>query len=146
MGKNTARLIAHYWDNIIFVLEGKRFLGMPFCTGIGFMQGYPASPMIFNIMVEAVVRPTLEVVCGPQEVWYGMGWAEGERNLIFYADDRRIGGTDHIWIQDALMVSVLMFRRVVLETNLEKKRLWCELPFTSGVSGVRRPTSLPATD
>ena len=90
--------------------------------------------MIFNIMVDVVVRPTLEVVCGPQEVWYGMGWAEGERNLIFYADDRRIGGTDHIWIQDALMVSVLMFRRVVLETNLEKKKalvctpvyIWCK--------------------
>ena len=38
-----------------------------------------------------------------------MGWASGEHNLIFYADGRRIGGRDHIWVQDALAVSVTVF-------------------------------------
>ena len=38
-----------------------------------------------------------------------MGWAAGEHNLIFYVDDRRIGGRDHIWVQDALTVSVAIF-------------------------------------
>ena len=66
MGKNTARLISNYWDNIILVLEGKRFLGMLFCTGRGFMQGYPASPMIFNTVVDTVVIATWGVVCRPQ--------------------------------------------------------------------------------
>ena len=37
-----------------------------------------------------------------------MGWAAVECNLIFYADDRRIGGRYHIWVNDALMVSVTM--------------------------------------
>ena len=55
-----------------------------------------------------------------------MVWAAGERNLVFYADDRRVVGRDHIWAQDALMVAVVMFRRVGLETNLEKtKALVC---------------------
>ena len=53
-----------------------------------------------------------------------MVWETGERNLIFYADDRRIGGRDHIWVQDALTVSVAMFRRMGLETNLEKTKAW----------------------
>ena len=43
--------------------------------------------MIFNIVVEAVVIETLEVVCGPQEARHGIGWVVGERNLVLYADD-----------------------------------------------------------
>ena len=51
-----------------------------------------------------------------------MGWVAGKRNLLFYADKRRIGGRDHIWVQDAVMVSIAMFRRMGLETNLEKSK------------------------
>ena len=65
--------------------------------------------MIFNIVVEAVVRAMLEVVCDPQEARHGMGWAAGEHNPIFYADDRRIVERYHIWVQDALTVSVAIF-------------------------------------
>ena len=65
--------------------------------------------MIFNIVLDMVVRADLEVVCGPQEARHWTGWDAGERNLIFYADGRRIGGKDHIWVQDALTVSVSMF-------------------------------------
>ena len=109
MGKRMARLIAHHWGNLMFFPKVKRFLGTPFGTVIGVTQGEPASPMIFNIVIDAVARATLEVVCSPQEALHGMGWAAGERNLIFYADDKRIGGRDHIWVQDALTVSVAMF-------------------------------------
>ena len=35
------------------------FLGMAFGTGRGFTQGDPTSPMIFNIVVDAVVRAVL---------------------------------------------------------------------------------------
>ena len=76
--------------------------------------------MIFNIAVDTVVRAALEVVCGPQEARHGMGWAAVDCNLIFYADDRIISGRDHIWVQYALTVSLAMFQRMGLETNLEK--------------------------
>ena len=66
MGQNTARLIAHHLDNLIFSPKAKRFLGTPLDMGRGVTQGYPASPMIFNIVVDAVVIATLEVVCGLQ--------------------------------------------------------------------------------
>ena len=62
-----------------------------------------------------------------------MGWAAGKRNLILYADKERFGGRDQIWIQDALMVSVAVFRRMGLETNLEKnKALVCTLGYIWG--------------
>ena len=37
MGQRIARLIAHHWDNLMFVLKGKRFLGKPFGTVKGLM-------------------------------------------------------------------------------------------------------------
>ena len=75
--------------------------------------------MVFNIVVKTVVIATSEVVCGPQEVKHGMGWMAVERNLIFYADDGRIEGRDHICVQDSLTVTVAMFQRVGMETNPE---------------------------
>ena len=74
----------------VFVTTESRFLCMAFVTGIRAIQGNPASPMIFNIVVDAVVTAVLEVVCGPQEARHGMGWAEEERNLALYTDDGRI--------------------------------------------------------
>ena len=44
-----------------------------FETRRSFIQGDPASPMILNIMVDAVVREVLEEVYGPQEASHGMG-------------------------------------------------------------------------
>ena len=78
MGKRMACLIANFCDNLMFVPKVKRFLGTPFGTLRGVTQGYPASLVILNIMVDAVVRVTLEAVCGLQEAWHGMGWANGE--------------------------------------------------------------------
>ena len=66
MGQRMARLIAHQWDNLMFIQKAKRFLGTPFVTVRGVTQVDPASPMIFNIVVDAVVRATLEVVCAPK--------------------------------------------------------------------------------
>ena len=113
-------------DNLMFVQKAKRFLGTPFGTGRVFTQGDPNYPMILNIVVDAVARATLEVVCGPQEARHGIEWATGNWNLIFYADDESIGGRDHIWLQYSMTVSVAIFLRMVLETNLEKtKALVC---------------------
>ena len=126
MGKIMVRLIAHPWDNLMCVSKVKSSMGNLFVMGRGVTQGDPASPMIFNIVVDAVVRATLEVFCGPQEARHGVGWVAGKHNLIFCMDNRRIGGRDHIWVQYALTVSVAMFRRMVLGKNLDKtKALVC---------------------
>ena len=60
-----------------------KLLGKELRTGRVLMQGDPTSPMIFNIVVDAVVRVVLDVVYGPQEDQHSLGWADGERNLIF---------------------------------------------------------------
>ena len=118
MGQNTVSLIGHHWYNILFVLKARRFLGVVFGTGRRFTKGDPAFPMIFNIVVDAVMREVLEVVCGPQEARHRMSWVAGERNLVFYMDDGRIAGRYKIWVQDSLTVTVEMFQTLGLDTNL----------------------------
>ena len=67
LGPNLARLLENYWrSHRIFSKVGK-YMGKYFGTGIGVTQGDPAPPMIFYIVVDAVVRAVLEEVCSPQE-------------------------------------------------------------------------------
>ena len=54
--------------------------------------------MIFNIVVDTVVRAVLEEVCIPQEAQHGMVWALGEINIVFYGYDGRILGRYHEWV------------------------------------------------
>ena len=99
-------------------------------------QGNPASPMIFNIVVDAVVQAVLEVICRSHESQHGMELAAGERNLVFYADDVRIVGQAHEWVHGALEVTVAMLCRMGLEDNLEKtKAMVCTPRFIWGKWG-----------
>ena len=83
-------------------------------------QRDPVYPTLFNIIVDAVVRATLQGICGPQESQHGFRWSAGEYNIYFYADYRRITGRDPIWLQAALKTIVRMFERVGLQKNLNK--------------------------
>ena len=56
MGLNMDPIPSHHWDNQQFVQKAGRFLGKEFGKGIGFMQGDPKYPMLFNIMMDAGER------------------------------------------------------------------------------------------
>ena len=58
----------------------------------------------------------------PKEGTARHGMGDGEINLVFYVDGRSISGRDHEWDQNALNVTVDMFRRMGLETNLKKNQ------------------------
>ena len=124
MGPNLSRLLKFYWEWQRISPNTGKFLGKEFWTERGLMQGEPASPMIFNSVVDVVVRAVLDAVCGPQEAEHGLGWALGESNVVFYADYGRISGRDHVWVQDELSVKVAMFRKMGLEMNLENSIPW----------------------
>ena len=68
-----------------------------------------------------VVWAVLEEVCGTKEAHHRMGWEVGERNLVFYAHDIRVAGTEPDWVQEALEMNVDMFSRVRLEKNSQNK-------------------------
>ena len=85
-------------------------------------QGNPLSPTLYNIIVDAVVRETIQEICGPQEDQHGFWWSMGEHKVCFYTDDGRITGRDTIWVQEALKTMVRMFERFILQTNLNKTK------------------------
>ena len=62
MGPNIAQLLENYWKWQRIVPKLGKCLRIAFGTGIGVTQGDPISPMIFNIVVDAVVRAVLEEV------------------------------------------------------------------------------------
>ena len=64
MGQNMARLINYHCDNQEFVPNEFRFLGKYFGIGRGVTQGDPAYSMLFNIVLDVMVREVLKVVCG----------------------------------------------------------------------------------
>ena len=77
MGPNLTRLLKSYWERHRIAPNTGKFLGKEFRTGGGLTQVDPESPIIFNIVVDAVVRAVLDVVCGTQEDQHGLGWAAG---------------------------------------------------------------------
>ena len=76
--------------------------------------------------MDAVVRPALQEVCGPQEAQHGFRWSAGE--ICFYADDGWVSGQNPIWVQTALTTMVRIFERVVLQTNLKKTKAMICMP------------------
>ena len=129
LGTNLARLLKNYWKRQRIVPNLGKCQGTSFETGRGVKQGDPASPIIFNNVVDAVVQVVLNVVCSTWESHNGIGWAAGDKNLVFYANDGRILGRDHEWVQYLLIVTVSMFLRMGLGANLEKTN---SIVFTPG--------------
>ena len=122
LGLNLDRILKNYRKRHMIVSMSGMCLGTVFWALIGVTQSNPASLMIFNIVVDAVVQAVLGVVYIPQESKHGIGWVAGKRNLVFYVDYDRIAWRDHEWVQDALTVIVAMFRRIGLGDNLEKTK------------------------
>ena len=75
-------------------------------------------PIIFNIVVDAVVQDTLLDICGPQEAQHGMGWALGENYIVVNSNDGLIMGRDPIWLQGTLTTPMNMFEQLIMYTNL----------------------------
>ena len=87
------------------VPKSGKYYGRPFSTGIGVTQGYSVSLTLLNIILDVVVRVTVQEICGPQE---------SQQNICFYADDGQIVGRDPIWLQEVLTTMVRIFERVGL--------------------------------
>ena len=115
---NLQRILQCLWGKQAVVPKAGKFFGWSFGMEIGVTQGYPFSPTIFNIVVDTVVRVVMLELFRPQEAHYGLVWAEGDHNIVFYLDDGRIAGHKPIWVQTTLTSVVRMFKRVGMQTNL----------------------------
>ena len=86
----------------------------------GVTQGFPLSPTIFIVVVDALSRHWVEVMsegAGEQ----GVHGQEGRhQNALLYSDDGMVELSDPGWIQGAFRNLVWLFERVGLNTNVGK--------------------------
>ena len=105
VGPKIRRILKTFWDNQVLAVKQNGFYGAPFTIGRGVTQGDIASPTIFNIVVDAVVR----VVSNDLE--------EKENNLnmkiptlnLYYEDDGYIAGCNSDRVQEALDLTTSLF-------------------------------------
>jgi hypothetical protein len=113
-GTRVLRLITKFWDSLMIVAKQSGYHGEPFRSKRGTTQGDIVLPMIFNVVVDAVVR-----------AWYHKLDSEGLTNAvkaIFYADDGYIYSTDADALRQATDWIINLFECMGLKTNPEKTK------------------------
>ena len=108
VGPNLRRIILHIWNEDTMVPRQSGYFGRPFKAKRGVKQGDIISPLIFNIMVDAVVRH-----------WRHCSGESGETSL-FYADDGMLAGTDPVQLQGSLDCITKGFASLGLKMNSQK--------------------------
>ena len=110
VGPRIRWYIKGIWDEQKFVLRQAGFYSEEIDVERGVTQGDIDSPIIFNILVDAVVRKFLE---DP---------TNGKSNSSFYDDDGRIENEDPQQLQRDINILCELFERVGLKTNIKKTK------------------------
>lgn len=83
------------------------------------------SPLLFNVLVDAVVRYWYSIVMETM----AKGDAVGDRTSLFYADNGAIGSRDPKWLQDATQFLCDLFRNCIsLKVNTKKTKVMVCFP------------------
>jgi hypothetical protein len=120
VGERILRLLTNFWKSLMIVAKQSGYHGEPFTSGRGTTQGDIVSPIIFNVVVDAVVRE-----------WLSNLEAEGLSDIvqaIFYADDGHLYSNDADALQRAANIIVDLFECMGLKTNADKTKAMVCVP------------------
>lgn len=124
VGPNLRRYIKIVWDKQNFMLRQSGFYSDPFDVSRGCTQGDTDSPIIFNIIIDAVLRQ----------------WMSdkdfGSSTAMFYADDGLIEHTEPAVLQKDMDLIIKLFEQLGLRTNETKTKYMV-------VRGPPAPAALP---
>ena len=114
VGANILSIVERIWAMDTMVPKQAGFYGQPFSASRGVRQGDIVSPMIFNIVADAVIRESeAQFCCGDMQ-------RHSLVDAIFYADDGAISGEDANEVQYLLDIYTATFERVGLKMNADK--------------------------
>ena len=123
VGPNICRYVETVWNNQSFLLRQRGFYSEPFAVTRGCTQGDIDSPIIFNIIVDAVLR-----------TWKNNTSSTNTR-CCFYADDGLLENLNPEELQKDLDDIIKLFERVGLRANEKKTKFMI-------VRGANAPTAL----
>jgi hypothetical protein len=116
VGFNVRRVIESVWKNDTMIPKQAGFYGMPFTASRGVRQGDIMSPIVFNIVTDAVIRESISQFCrndpSRQELVQS----------LFYADDGVLIGNDNQEVQFMLELYTTIFASVGLKMNVDKTK------------------------
>jgi hypothetical protein len=115
VGENTGRIIKKIWDGDTMVTKQSGFFGNPFRATRGVRQGDIMSPIIFNIICDAVIREW--------EAQLNQDNQSVQIRTQFYADDGLLSGEDPLETQRALDIFTNIFAQVGLKMNAVKTKV-----------------------
>ena len=113
VGPNILRILASTWENDTMVPRQSGYFGRSFHAERGVRQGDIISPLIFNVMVDVVVRHWRHLTGDTLDT------------TIFYADDGLLAGTDAQALQQSLNIITEGFNSLGLKMNASKTE-WME--------------------
>ena len=117
-------MVKSFWDGATLVCKASGCYGTPFKAKRGVTQGGPASPTIFNIMVDAILRKWER-----QLILEGIPLGQVRVLVaIFYADDGLIAARNSKHLQTAIDLLTALFDRVGLQTNTTKTEAMIFMP------------------
>ena len=96
------------------------YYGVAFKGLRGVTQGEPLYSIIFNVMLDAVVRHWISLVEGVAGGKDGWGSEVLHRAAFFYLYDGLVAPTELLWWQGAFDTITGLFDRVGLRKNFEK--------------------------
>jgi exonuclease III len=111
VGPRLCTLIQQFWNQFILIPKSVGYYGTPFHPERGIPQGDITSPIIFNILVDCVLRE-----------WYRLLEDPTILSVYFYADDGRLSGYSPTAIQFGLDLFQDLFSRIGLHFNAKKTK------------------------
>jgi hypothetical protein len=129
VGPQMLRLIRNFWEMATNVCRVKGNYGRPFKAGHGVTQGGPLLVKLFNILVNTVVREWMRLMSEMLDDSDGqLAIRVKELFAIFYVDDGYIASREAEFLQEALDILVVTFKRTGLATNTKKMQVMVCMP------------------
>ena len=99
VGPQARKILHTYWQRLTMVARAGGYYGIDFRGDRGVTQGNPLSPIIFNVVVDAVVRHWVQGVVEEAEVRGKLEQEGRHQAALFYSDDGMVVSSEPTWLQ-----------------------------------------------